>query len=574
MELKNINELFTSTGKVNSAILRRDWFKDTSLFKYIMEKSSELNVFGERVELSHRVWFIKDNMTIGECPVCHKPLLIMPKGHGNKTFTICSCKKNYNESSKSNLVMNREHHYSETIEYIKKHSKHQTLSDECFNSILDEMNSRPYNYQFLPSDKYKDFYSDLVFKTKDVLPIDVYDTPQRLYIVSHDLKSLPICNHCHNEMKFINRFVGYNCPCQRLEKSQETRFKSYLRRIPTVINQDKYEIVDIPKKLCDGLTIRCKKCGLDSVVRVDDGRLNHLNKNSILCKHCGQYNGTSRSEKDISDYIRLFVNPDEMVENDRTILGGKELDVYIPNMKLAFEYDGLHWHKNDSERHLEKTMLCEQNGIHLIHIFENEWLYKQDIVKSRIKNLLGVYDKIIYARKCEVRIVDSKESFEFQLENHIQGGVNSKVNLGLYYENELVSLMTFSKPRFNKKYEWELVRFCNKLGYHVPGGASRLLKHFERAYNPKSIVSYADRRWSQGNLYSKIGFKLVSASKPNYWYFNSDKVLGSRVKYQKHNLSNILKTFDKSKSEWMNMKDNGFDRIFDCGNLVFVKEIS
>lgn len=373
-------------------------------------------------------------------------------------------------------------------------------------------------------------------------------------------------------MKFINRFVGYNCPCQRLEKSQETRFKSYLRRIPTVINPDKYEIVDIPKKLCDGLTIRCKKCGLDSVVRVDDGRLNHLNKNSILCKHCGQYNGTSKTEKDISDYIRLFVNPDEMVENDRTILGGKELDVYIPNMKLAFEYDGLYWHKNDSERHLEKTMLCEQNGIHLIHIFENEWMYKQDIVKSRIKNLLGVYDRIIYARKCEVRIVDSKEAFEFQLENHIQGGVNSKVNLGMYYENELVSLMTFSKPRFNKKYEWELVRFCNKLGYHVPGGASKLLKHFERAYNPKSIVSYADRRWSQGNLYSKIGFKLVSASKPNYWYFNSDKVLESRVKYQKHNLSNLLKTFDKSKSEWMNMKDNGFDRIFDCGNLVYVKQ--
>lgn len=157
--------------------------------------------------------------------------------------------------------------------------------------------------------------------------------------------------------------------------------------------------------------------------------------------------------------------------------------------------------------------------------------------------------------------------------NHIQGGVHSSINLGLYYDDELISLMTFSKPRFNKKYEWELVRFCNKIGYHVPGAASRLLKHFERQYNPKSIISYADRRWSKGNLYSKIGFKQVSTSKPNYWYI-VDGELESRVKYQKHKLNSILEHFDSSKSEWENMKDNGYNRIFDCGNLVFLKMFS
>ena len=112
---------------------------------------------------------------------------------------------------------------------------------------------------------------------------------------------------------------------------------------------------------------------------------------------------------------------------------------------------------------MNKTNECEKQGIHLVHIFENEWNFKQAIVKSRIKNLLGVFGFTIYARKCEVKEVSSKESFEFQNQNHIQGGVHSKVNIGLYYENELVSLMTFSKPRFNKKHEWELVRFCNSL---------------------------------------------------------------------------------------------------------------
>ena len=115
-------------------------------------------------------------------------------------------------------------------------------------------------------------------------------------------------------------------------------------------------------------------------------------------------------------------------------------------------------------------------------MFENEWKLKQDIVKSRLKNLLGVYDKVIYARKCEVREVPSKESILFQEDNHLQGAVNAKVNLGLYFNGELISLMTFGKCRFDKKHEWEMLRFCSKLGYHIVGGAGKLLKHFEKTY--------------------------------------------------------------------------------------------
>ena len=134
--------------------------------------------------------------------------------------------------------------------------------------------------------------------------------------------------------------------------------------------------------------------------------------------------------------------------------------------------------------------------------------------------------------------------------------------------------MTFSKPRFSKKYEWELVRFCNKCGYHIPGGASKLLKHFERTYHPRSIVSYADRRWSmksESTLYNRLGFSLVSESSPNYWYVKGSELF-SRIQFQKHKLKAKLDKFDESKSEWHNMQDNGYDRIFDCGNLVFVKE--
>ena len=133
--------------------------------------------------------------------------------------------------------------------------------------------------------------------------------------------------------------------------------------------------------------------------------------------------------------------------------------------------------------------------------------------------------------------------------------------------------MTFSKPRFDKRHEWELVRFCSKIGWHIPGAAGKLLKAFERAYAPKSLVSYADRRWSTGNLYKALGFRFVRNSLPNYWYFKNPSLrLESRIKYQKHRLKGLLPKFDENKTEVENMKANGYSRIFDCGNMVFVKE--
>lgn len=579
MEAKRLYDLFMSNGKLNSAIIRRDWFKKSPLYKEIMEKSRELDIF-KGVDIGHRIWFIKDGMNVGTCEKCGKPRLVMPKGHGNHVFTMCSCNRSFTEDSKRRLNFRRTLTRDKiSADILSMSSGEFRLSSDDFKSTLAYMNSRPANYQFMICEKYKDFYSDLIRKTKDVLPIykDAIDIPQRLYIYNNGLVKIPECPDCGRTLKFKNRFVGYApCPCNELERSQATRAKSYLARIPTLIDTNRYDILEYPKRLSDGMKIRCKKCGEETIVRMTCGRLNTLNHNSLLCKHCENFNGTSKTEKDIVEFIRTIAPVENIVENDRSVLNPKELDIYIPSQKLAFEYDGLYWHcdeDGDVKKHLRKTLDCEVKGIHLVHVFENEWNEKQNIVKSRIRNLLGSYDHTIYARNCVVREIDGKESLEFQWKNHIQGGVNSKVNIGLYYEDELVSLMTFSKPRFSKKYEWELVRFCNKCGCHIPGGASKLLKHFERTYRPKSIVSYADRRWSmksESTLYNRLGFLLVSESSPNYWYIK-DGELFNRIQFQKHKLKDVLVRFDEAKSEWQNMQDNGYDRIFDRGNLVYVK---
>lgn len=321
----------------------------------------------------------------------------------------------------------------------------------------------------------------------------------------------------------------------------------------------------------------CNKCNEDFEGVIDKSYQLIYKNGYARCPNCHKlYSNLSCKESELGDFVSSIYTG-RVLKHDRTVLNGKELDLYLPDKHLAFEFDGIYWHSElnhpGTSFHLHKTVECEKLGIHLIHIFENEWLTKREIVNSRIKNLLGLSTNRIFARKCTIKEVDSKTSIEFQDVNHLQGHTNAKIHLGLYYQDELVSLMTFGKPRFDSHHEWELLRFCNKLDTSVVGAASKLLIHFERMYKPNSIVSYADRRWSNGKVYRKLGFILDHISEPNYWYWKSPNefLLLHRVKFQKHKLSQLLENFDPNLTEVENMYANGYNRIFDCGNLVFTK---
>lgn len=277
-------------------------------------------------------------------------------------------------------------------------------------------------------------------------------------------------------------------------------------------------------------------------------------------------------------FIFDSINIENKILNARDIIS-KEIDIYLPDFKLGIEYNGLMYHSQgisehsifntpnfDKNYHLSKTLECKNKGIKLFHIFEGENI---DLWLSMIHNKLGL-NKRIFARKCEIAILKSSQTINFLNENHIQGFVNSSINLALVYNNQLVSLMTFSKPRFTRNYDYELVRFCSLKNYNVVGGASKLFKFFLRNYNPKKIVSYANRRFSDGNLYENLGFIQIGISQPNYFYFKDGSLdLYSRNKFQKHKLSKLLNYYNENENEQTNMFLNGYRRIFDCGNLVY-----
>ena len=324
---------------------------------------------------------------------------------------------------------------------------------------------------------------------------------------------------------------------------------------------------------------KCKKC--ESVFEdiISNGKIPR-------CLSCFPYPLDSGPQSEVLSFIKSILNENVVVNhNDRSAIPPMELDIYIPEKKVAIEFNGIYWHGElrgkDKNYHINKTKRCESVGIRLIHIFENEWIYKQEIVKRRLCHILKLNndDDKIYARNCNIAIVKSVTANSFLNENHIQGCDKSSIKIGLFYKNELVSIMTFGNKRVAlgnvykniKRDEYELFRFCSSKT--VIGAAGKLFSFFIKTYNPKHIITYADKRYSKTNdaFYEKIGFDFAGVTSPNYWYFYKSNALKlyHRSNFRKNVLKYKLTDYDENLSEWENMQRNGYDRIWDCGHLKY-----
>lgn len=381
------------------------------------------------------------------------------------------------------------------------------------------------------------------------------------------------CNKCgHVFTRTPNRFIFSNlkCPCpecskKNLSKEKTKTTEEFIKDAIKTYGKERFSFdKTVYTKSNEKVKIKCNECG----------RYFEIEANSFLSgiHGCPYHNcNSSLKEKELAEF--LSENGVDVIANDRKVLNGKELDLFIPEFNLAIEFDGIFWHNElykDKNYHLNKTNECANKGVRLIHIFEDEWVNKKEIWKSILLNITHKTQNRIYARKCEIKEVSPHDSFVFLNENHIQGSCGSKYRYGLYYNNELVSLMTFGKSRHfigGNKHQYELLRFCNKINLEVVGAASRLFKHFIIDNEPTSIVSYADRRWSIGNLYNVLGFKLYNISKPNYFYVIDNNRMNrfnfrKSVLVEKYNCPHEMseREFCKSKKWW---------RIYDCGCLCF-----
>jgi hypothetical protein len=374
------------------------------------------------------------------------------------------------------------------------------------------------------------------------------------------------CDNCSNIFKRkINAHIKLkNCPICKPNKDNKEIF---IKKSIETHGLNKYDYSNVNYTCSkDKVKLACKNGH-----QIEQKANNHLRGTG--CPTCNRFN---KKELSVLEFIKENYNG-IIIRSDRSVLEGKELDIYLPDKNIAFEFNGLYWHSDvykDKFYHLDKSKNCLKKGIQLINIWEDDWDNKTDIIKSIILNKIGKSKKI-FARKCVIRTPNNKEVRDFLIKNHIQGFVGSKIKIGLYYREELVSLMTFGNLRkvlgYNTKVgSYELLRFCNKIDYVVIGGASKIFKYFLNNNEISEVISYSDNSKGYGNLYEKLGFKFISETIPNYyWIINNNRK--HRFNFRKDKL--ISQGYDPKMTESEIMKLRGYNKIYDCGSKKWILTI-
>lgn len=336
------------------------------------------------------------------------------------------------------------------------------------------------------------------------------------------------------------------------------------------VNNEELSLISFNKS---EYTILCKGCNKVFNIQRQLYR-NRKNLNKKVCLICNPITNVSSSlESELSNFIKSIYSGD-IINNYR--YENKEIDIFLPDLNVGFEFNGLYWHSElhkDKKYHYDKIKFFERESISIMMIWEDDWEYKKDIIRSMIRSKIYIVTRKIFARKCEVRnISDNKMVSNFLNNNHLQGNINSSIKIGLFYNNELVSLMSFGKLRKSlgsktAQNEFELLRFCNIKDTIVVGGASRLLEFFKRNFEYSRIVSYSKNCIGNGNLYKTIGFKLISETEIDYsWVIN--KIRYHRFSFRKDVL--ISQGYDINKTEVEIMYDRGYFRVFGAGNKKWI----
>jgi hypothetical protein len=404
------------------------------------------------------------------------------------------------------------------------------------------------------------------------------------------------------EINYIREFIDHNCVS---DLGKNLPFDFYIPNIKTLIEYDgrqhqepvdlfggeiaynKLKITDnLRNKWCDEngfKLIRIKyndvNDGLEefykyliekSIININKG-ISIINSEGYLEKSKFDINLFLESRRELINYIREIYK-DEFILNYK--IDDYSCDLFLPNKKLAIKLIGLFKNSElNKNNQLNTYNAFNNNGIKIIQIFEDQWINKKEIVKSRLNNLIGKNSEKIYARNCEIRYVNNKEVNIFLNENHIQGNIGSKIKLGLYYKEDLVSIMIFGQLRKNlgqvsKKDSWEILRFCNKKNHNIIGSASKLFSYFIKNHNPNIIISYGDKCWTNNdNIYSKLKMDYIYETKPSYFYIIGN-VRKGRFAYRKDQL--LEYGFDSNLTEHKICLMNNIFRIHDCGVFKYI----
>ena len=417
---------------------------------------------------------------------------------------------------------------------------------------------------------------------------DKYDYSKVNYVNSRTKVCIICPTHCEFWQTPHNHLKGYGCAECGKEKSHLSKMTTEDFIVKSKeIHGNKYDYSKACYKTCD-----TKVC----IICPEHGEFWQTPSNHINGSGCPKCANEKRKNALLKD-TKLFIDAatlihaentgDEIIslfseiehqQHNREILNGMEIDIYIPSLKLGIEYNGLRWHSEefgkDHRYHLDKLNKCNDQGIKLIQIFEDEWINHREICESKLRQICGLNtNPKIYGRKCEIHeITDKNEAYKFLDKNHIQGRTGFTIALGAYYQNNLVGVMTFKKE---KDGYWDLNRFATDINHQCIGIGGKLFKYFTRNYPFIEIKSFADRRWTTdpyNNLYTKLGFEIDSFVPPTYWYYNPK--INPYIRFHKFGFrkQHLHKQYGLplTMTEREMTTALGYTRIWDCGLIKYV----
>ena len=380
-------------------------------------------------------------------------------------------------------------------------------------------------------------------------------------------KSVFICKDCGKEkIAYIGALKGkgfscLNCFYLNQKSSVSDKLKDICKNYEIIPNEE-FKYISVSTSF----DLKCNKCGhiFSDTWSGITGKYYVVN-----CPNC-YVSRKTLSEEEFASYIRDNYKK-EIIQNTKKIITPYELDVYLPSERLAFEYCGIFWHSEANGKtkyyHQHKYTECKKHGIRLITIFEDEWIDKKNICQSRIKNILGFCDDSVGARECKLEEVDKQLSNKFLEDNHIQGMGRGDydMNVGLKYNDELVSLMSFKLGE-----TWELSRYCSKINLRIIGGANKILNYFRTLHRGKELTTFSDLRWTEGKIYENLGFAFKQENPPSCSYVGS-KTSWKRVHRITMNKQYLEKKFgcDSSKKKDELTEELGLYKIWDCGKKKF-----
>ncbi len=403
----------------------------------------------------------------------------------------------------------------------------------------------------------------------------------RIIVVDSDKKNAKFKCSIHGIFRGnINNILKsvHGCPLCK-ENGGRLSFESAVKKFEN-IHGKKYKYSKNKYKGINGkIKIKCKKHGWF----YQNGK-NHSNGHG--CPKCSSH--TNKFENEVIELIKKYNI--SVIERDRMVLNGQEIDMFLPDLNIGFEFNGLFFHREglitkknmsisgkSKHYHVNKTNSALNKGINLYQINEDEWIKNKELVVNRILNICGISKSTkTNARDLTVVTVSKKEKDAFLKKYHIQGTDISKYCYGLEKDGKLLSVMTF-KDKKNGCYE--LNRYAANTDYSVRGGAGKLLTYFIKQHSPSTITTFADRRWTpnaNGCLYDKLGFKLIETQQPAYHYVEVKNPIKTynRLAFQKHKILKNFPNLNPTKTEKELMIELGYDRIWDCGNFKFQMDCS